>query len=71
MKTKLISKILGVGLALGLTFSLGAAFIAAPGAQADEMEWGTVNTPSWEDMVILPDSDILGQSRRSVQVNHG
>ncbi|MDD5510396.1 MAG: hypothetical protein PHI12_06285 [Dehalococcoidales bacterium] len=59
MKTKLISKILGVGLALGLTLSLGAAFIAAPAAQADEMEWGQVNTPSWADMVILPDSDII------------
>jgi len=59
MKTKLISKILGVGLTLGLTLSLGAAFIAAPAAQADEMEWGLVNTPSWEDMVILPASDIL------------
>ncbi|MDD5511148.1 MAG: hypothetical protein PHI12_10115 [Dehalococcoidales bacterium] len=59
MKTKLISKILGVGLALGLTLSLGAAFIAAPAAQADEMEWGAVNTPSWDDLVILPASDIL------------
>ncbi|MDD5591085.1 MAG: hypothetical protein PHY18_04065, partial [Dehalococcoidales bacterium] len=59
MKTKLISKILGVGLALGLTLSLGAAFIAAPAAQADEMEWGQVNTPSWDDLVILPASDIL------------
>ncbi|MDD5511227.1 MAG: hypothetical protein PHI12_10510 [Dehalococcoidales bacterium] len=59
MKTKLISKILGVGLALGLTLSLGAAFIAAPAAQADEMEWGLVNTPSWDDLVILPASDIL------------
>ncbi|MDD5511239.1 MAG: hypothetical protein PHI12_10570 [Dehalococcoidales bacterium] len=59
MKTKLISKILGVGLALGLTLSLGAAFIAAPAVQADEMEWGQVNTPSWEDMVILPGSDII------------
>ncbi|MDD4985577.1 MAG: hypothetical protein PHQ43_07280, partial [Dehalococcoidales bacterium] len=59
MKTKLISKILGVGLALGMVFSLGAAFIAAPAAQADEMEWGSVNTPSWDDMVILPASDII------------
>ena len=59
MKTKLLSKLLGVGLAIGLTFSLGAAFIASPAAQADEMEWGQVNTPSWEDMVILPASDIL------------
>ncbi|MDD4984551.1 MAG: sialidase family protein [Dehalococcoidales bacterium] len=59
MKTKLISKILGVGLALGMVFSLGAAFIATPVAQADEMEWGAVNTPSWDDLVILPSSDIL------------
>ena len=59
MKTKLISKILGVGLALGLVFSLGAAFVAAPAAQADQMEWGPVNTPSWDDLVILPASDIL------------
>ncbi|MDD5511236.1 MAG: hypothetical protein PHI12_10555 [Dehalococcoidales bacterium] len=59
MKTKLISKILGVGLTLGLVFSLGAAFIASPAAQADEMEWGPVGTPSWDDMVILPSSDIL------------
>jgi len=59
MQNKLISKILGVGLALGLTFSLGAAFIASPAAQADEMEWGPVNTPSWDDMVILPASDII------------
>ncbi|MDD5509555.1 MAG: hypothetical protein PHI12_01900 [Dehalococcoidales bacterium] len=59
MKTKLISKILGVGLALGMVLSLGAAFVAAPAAQADEMEWGPVNTPSWDDMFILPSSDIL------------
>ncbi|MDD5509553.1 MAG: hypothetical protein PHI12_01890 [Dehalococcoidales bacterium] len=59
MKTKLISKILGVGLAIGLVFSLGAAFVAAPAASADEMEWGAVNTPSWDDLVILPSSDIL------------
>ena len=59
MKTKLFSKILGVGLALGLVFALGAAVIPAGEAQADEMEWGEVNTPSWEDLVILPASDIL------------
>ncbi len=59
MKTKLISKILGVGLALGLVFSLGAAFIVPTAAQADQMEWSPVNTPSWDDMVILPASDIL------------
>jgi len=59
MKTKLFSKILGVGLAIGLVFALGAAIIPAGEAQADEMEWGQVNTPSWEDLVILPDSDII------------
>ncbi|MDD5511613.1 MAG: hypothetical protein PHI12_12515, partial [Dehalococcoidales bacterium] len=59
MITKPISKILGVGLAIGLTLSLGAAFITAPTARADEMEWGPVNTPSWDDMFILPSSDIL------------
>jgi len=37
--------------------SLTAAF-AAPAA-AGEMEWTLENTPSWEDMVILPASDIL------------
>ena len=46
MKTKLFSKILGVGLAIGLVFALGAAFIPAEEAQADEMEWGQVTTPS-------------------------
>ena len=59
MKTKLISKILGVGLAIGLVFSLGAAFIAPTAAQADQMEWSPVHTPSWDDLVILPSSDIL------------
>ena len=38
MKTKLFSKILGVGLAIGLVFALGAAVIPAGEAQADEME---------------------------------
>ena len=59
MKPKLISKILGVGLAIGLVLSLGAAFIAPPAAQADQMEWSPVNTPSWDDLVILPASDIM------------
>ncbi|MDD5591179.1 MAG: hypothetical protein PHY18_04560 [Dehalococcoidales bacterium] len=59
MKTKLLSKILGVGLAIGLVLSLGAAFLPAGEAQADQMEWGAVNTPSWDDLVILPSSDIL------------
>jgi len=59
MKTKLLSKILGVGLALGLVFAMGTAVIPTDEAQADEMEWGTVTTPSWDDLVILPASDIL------------
>jgi hypothetical protein len=58
MKTKLFSKILGVGLAIGLVFALGAAVIPAGEAQADEMEWGTVTTPSETDFVIAPDTDI-------------
>ncbi|MDD5509560.1 MAG: hypothetical protein PHI12_01925 [Dehalococcoidales bacterium] len=59
MKTKLLSKILAVGLAIGLVFALGAAVIPAGEAQADEMEWGEVNTPSWEDNVIAPGTDIF------------
>ncbi|MFC2024763.1 hypothetical protein ACFLTJ_04260 [Chloroflexota bacterium] len=57
MKHK-ISKILGIGLTAGLIFGLIGALFAAP-ASADLMEWGIVNTPSWEDIVILPASDIL------------
>jgi len=59
MKTKLFSKILGVGLAIGLIFALGAAVIPAEEAKADEMEWGEVTTPSWADHVIEPGSDIF------------
>ena len=59
MKTKLFSKILGVGLAIGLVFALGAAVIPAGEAQADEMEWGPVNTPSMADFVIAPGTDIF------------
>ena len=55
---KRISKILGIGMTTGLIFGLVGALFAAP-ASADLMEWGIVNTPSWEDMVILPQSDIL------------
>jgi len=58
MKTKLFSKILGVGLAIGLVFALGAAIIPATEAQADEMEWGTVDTPDWGDLLIEPGSDV-------------
>jgi len=58
MKTKLFSKILGVGLAIGLVFAMGAAIIPAGEAQADEMEWGEVTTPSETDFVIAQDTDI-------------
>ena len=50
--------ILGIGLTAGLVFASLAAVFAAP-ATAGEMEWTLTNTPSWEDMVILPASDIL------------
>ncbi|MFC1956686.1 WD40/YVTN/BNR-like repeat-containing protein [Chloroflexota bacterium] len=55
---KRISKILGIGLSAGLLFGLIGAVFAAP-VSADLMEWGIVNTPSWEDLQILPSSDIL------------
>jgi len=58
MKTKLFSKILGVGLAIGLVFALGAAVLPAGEAQAGEMEWGETTTPSETDFVIAPDTDI-------------
>jgi len=57
MKNK-ISKILGIGLTAGLAFGLIGSLFAAP-VYADLMEWGIVNTPSWEDLVIVPGSDIL------------
>jgi hypothetical protein len=53
-----ISKILGIGLSAGLIFGLIGALFAAP-VSADLMEWGIVNTPSWEDGVILPASNII------------
>jgi len=53
-----LSKILGIGLSAGLIFGLIGTLFAAP-VSADLMEWGIVNTPSWEDLVILPASDIL------------
>ncbi|MFC1957147.1 hypothetical protein ACFLVY_02510, partial [Chloroflexota bacterium] len=53
-----IAKILGIGLTAGLIFGLIGAVFAAP-ASAGMMEWTTINTPSWEDLVILPASDIL------------
>ena len=57
MKTKRIAKILGLGLAAALAFSLGAGIGLTP-ASADVHEWSTINTPSWEDNVILPGSDL-------------
>jgi hypothetical protein len=56
MKNK-ISKILGIGLSAGLVLGLMGAIFAAP-VSADLMEWGLVNTPSWEDYEILPGADI-------------
>ena len=58
MKSKLISKILGCGITAGLVFGLIGAMFAGPAA-AGEVEWSKVNTPTWEDGVILPYSDIL------------
>ena len=52
-----ISKILGIGLSAGLIFTLIGAVFAGP-VSADLMEWGIVNTPSWEDNVIVPGADI-------------
>lgn len=58
MKSKLISQILGWGVAAGMVAgSLASAFISSPVA-ADETKWTTVNTPSWTDHVIEPGSDI-------------
>ncbi|MBE9513065.1 MAG: hypothetical protein IMY77_03290, partial [Chloroflexi bacterium] len=57
MKTKRISKLLGWGLSIAVVLSLGLA--ALPVGAQGEMEWATVTTPSWDDYVILPDSDIL------------
>jgi hypothetical protein len=53
-----VSKILGIGLSAGLVFGLIGTLFAAP-VSADLMEWGIVNTPSWEDLEILPASDII------------
>ena len=52
------NKFLGIGLTAGLVVASLAAVFAVP-AVAGEMEWTLENTPSWEDMVILPGSDIL------------
>ena len=58
MKVKRFRGILGIGLTAGLVVASLAAILAVP-ASAGEMEWTLTNTPSWEDMVILPASDIL------------
>ena len=57
MQNKKIAKILGVALATGLVFALISAVFVSPVA-ADETEWSTINTPSWEDHFIEPGSDI-------------
>jgi photosystem II stability/assembly factor-like uncharacterized protein len=57
MKNK-ISRVLGIGLSAGLVFGLIGALFAAP-VSADQMKWTIVNTPSWEDGVILPGNDII------------
>jgi hypothetical protein len=57
MKSK-ISKILGIGLTAGLVLGLIGAVFAAP-VSADMMKWSKVSTPSRQDLVILPENDIL------------
>ncbi|MBE9512983.1 MAG: hypothetical protein IMY77_02870, partial [Chloroflexi bacterium] len=56
MKTKRISKLLGWGLSIAVVLSLGLA--ALPVGAQGEMEWAEVATPSWEDEVIAPGSEI-------------
>ena len=58
MKSKRIAKILGIGLSAGLVFALLGAVFVAPAA-ADQMKWTTTNTPDVDDLVILPESNIL------------
>ena len=53
MKMKRFKGVLGIGLTAGLLFASLAAVFAVPAA-AGEMEWTLTNTPSWEDMVVLP-----------------
>jgi hypothetical protein len=57
MKTRKIAKILGLGLAAALAFSLGAGLVTP--ASAGVQEWDTITTPSWEDNVIAPGTDIF------------
>jgi hypothetical protein len=56
VKTKRISKLLGWGLSIAVVLSLGLA--ALPVGAQGEMEWAEVTTPSWEDEVIAPGTDI-------------
>ena len=58
MKSKLISKILGIGVAAITVIALGGAFLSASPAAADTTKWTSINTPSWEDKVIVPGADI-------------
>ena len=58
MKIKSLKGALGIGLTAGLVVSSLAAVFTSP-AVAGEMEWTRENTPSWDDMLILPSSDIL------------
>src|SRR5512137_786289 len=59
MKSKLISKILGIGVAASTVIALGGSFLVAAPAAADTTKWSSIETPSWTDGVILPASDIL------------
>jgi len=59
MKSNLISKILGVGVAASTVIALGGALLVASPVAADTTKWTDINTPNWEDGVILPSSDII------------
>ena len=53
-----LARVVYVGIALALVIGLiGAGFVGA--SPAKESEWDDVSTPSKDDKVILPDSDIL------------
>jgi len=52
--TRVVYSLLALALAVGL---IGAGFVGA--APAKESEWDDISTPSEDDSVILPDSDIL------------
>ncbi|MFC2024622.1 hypothetical protein ACFLTJ_03540, partial [Chloroflexota bacterium] len=60
MKNKTIKRILGFGLSTGLVFASLATIFAAPApVAAGSLEWGTVDTPSWADLVITPGTNIF------------